>query len=94
MLLLCLPAHTQMIANHVPVTINTDNRLVSKTTTVQELQRAVQAFSLSPSQLRTIVMAGFEHSFFPGSYDDKLAYAAAARAAYDEVERSHGITAP
>ena len=43
--------------------INTDNRLVSNTTTLKELKLAIEEFDLTPKQLRDIVITGFKRSF-------------------------------
>jgi len=51
------------------VTVNTDNRLVSSTTMTTELERAVAAFRLSPSDLRYVLINGFKSAFLP--YEEK-----------------------
>ena len=47
------------------VTLNTDNRLVSRTTMTQELMRAVGAFRLRPADIRIILLNGFKSAFVP-----------------------------
>lgn len=81
----------QMLDHHLSVSICTDNRLVSNTSVTEELRRAVQALSLSPKQLRDIVVAGFKGSFFPGSYSQKRAYVRRVLNRLDTLERAHGI---
>ncbi len=47
----------------VPVTINTDNRLFSRTSMTDELWRVHRYCGLSASQLREVVLNGFRHAF-------------------------------
>ena len=47
------------------VTLNTDNRLVSRTTMTQELDRAVVAFKLTPNDVRHVLVNGFKSAFLP-----------------------------
>ncbi len=49
----------------IPVTINTDNRLFSRTTVTDELWRVHQHCGISEPQLRKIVHNGFRHAFLP-----------------------------
>lgn len=53
------------------VTLCTDNRLVSRTTMTDEVEKAVSAFGLEPRALKDVLIYGFKRSFFPGSYPDK-----------------------
>ena len=53
------------------VTLCTDNRLVSRTTMTDEVEKAVSAFDLEPRALKDVLIYGFKRSFFPGSYPDK-----------------------
>jgi adenosine deaminase len=53
----------------VPVTINTDNRLFSRTTLTDELWLAHQHCDLDAHQLREIALNGFRHAFLP--WDEK-----------------------
>ncbi|MBL9076519.1 MAG: adenosine deaminase family protein [Planctomycetes bacterium] len=53
------------------VTLCTDNRLVSRTTMTDEVDKAVSAFGLEPRALKDVLIYGFKRSFFPGSYPDK-----------------------
>jgi adenosine deaminase len=64
----------EMRRRRLSTTICTDNRLVSHTTVTNELQRAVDAFGLSPREVRDILVYGFKRSFFPGTYLEKRAY--------------------
>ena len=49
----------------VPVTINTDNRLFSRTSVTEELWRVHQHCGLDRADLREIVLNGFRHAFLP-----------------------------
>jgi len=53
------------------VTLCTDNRLVSRTTMTDEVDKAVQTFGLDPRALKDVLIYGFKRSFFPGSYPEK-----------------------
>jgi len=53
------------------VTLCTDNRLVSRTTMTDEVEKAVQAFKLDARALKDILIYGFKRSFYAGSYADK-----------------------
>jgi len=53
----------------VPITINTDSRLFSHTTTTGELFLAHTRCGLSEKQIRKAVLNSFEHSFLP--FDDR-----------------------
>jgi adenosine deaminase len=47
------------------VTVNTDNRLISKTTLTQEIHLATRLFHLTPIDLRNLVINGFKSAFIP-----------------------------
>jgi adenosine deaminase len=47
------------------VTLNTDNRLMSATTSSQEIALAARAFRLSPYEIKRIVINGFKSAFMP-----------------------------
>jgi adenosine deaminase len=64
----------EMRKRRLSTTFCTDNRLVSNTTVSNEIQRAAQAFSLTDSELREILVYGFKRSFFPGTYLEKRSY--------------------
>ena len=53
----------------IPVTINTDNRLFSRTTATDELYRVHTESGVGEEDLRNIVMNGFRHAFLP--WDEK-----------------------
>lgn len=64
----------KMIEEGLAVTFCTDNTLVSSTDMVQELSLAVEAFQLTPGQLRDIVFNGFKRSFMAKRYTLKREY--------------------
>mmetsp|Transcript_20797 Transcript_20797/g.36491 ORF Transcript_20797/g.36491 Transcript_20797/m.36491 type:complete len:503 (-) Transcript_20797:164-1672(-) len=68
-----LDAHSfkTMMERDISCSLCTDNRLVSNTTTSREIIRAIQTFGLTQEQLRKVVIEGFEHAFFPGTYLEK-----------------------
>lgn len=84
----------RMIRDRLSISICTDNRLVSRTTSTRELQLAVEAFSLTPAELRNVVLHGFKRSFFHGSYKEKRAYVRQVIDYYDHVAATHGLPAP
>lgn len=47
-------------------------RLVSKTSICDEVRLAVDIFQLSKDELWELISNGFESSFMPGSYANKL----------------------
>jgi adenosine deaminase len=47
----------------IPVTINTDNRLMSKIDTTHELEQMIKAFSLSPNQVKSILLNSANAAF-------------------------------
>ncbi len=61
----------KMMEHNLSATICTDNRLVSHTTVTRELTLAADTFSLTPEDLRVLIVAGFKGSFFPGTYSEK-----------------------
>ncbi len=64
----------EMRRRRLSTTFCTDNRLVSHTTVSHEIARAVEAFALTPQEVRDSLIYGFKRSFFPGSYLEKRAY--------------------
>lgn len=80
-----------MVNSGVSLTINTDNRLVSDTTTTKELERAVTALQLTPKQLREIVITGFKRSFFHGEYAVKRKYIRSVMDFYDSIAAKYKI---
>lgn len=69
------------------VTLCTDNRLVSRTTMTDEVDKAVTAFGLDPKALKDVLIYGFKRSFFPGRYPDKRDW---VRSVLDHMEDVFG----
>jgi adenosine deaminase len=63
-----------MRERRLSTTFCTDNRLVSSTTVSNEILRAIDAFGLTPREVRDLLIYGFKRSFFPGDYLAKRAY--------------------
>lgn len=80
-------AFGQMLEARLSATLCTDNRLVSHTSVTRELALAVEAFDMSPSQVRSTIIYGFKRSFFPGSYKEKRAWVRQVLDHYDGVVR-------
>jgi adenosine deaminase len=56
----------------VPVTINTDNRLFSRTTVSDELHRIHQFIGIEQDDLQAMVVNGFRHAFLP--YEERMQF--------------------
>ncbi|MFH1038570.1 MAG: adenosine deaminase [PVC group bacterium] len=69
----------------VRVTLNTDNRLMSNTSMTRELYLAVSNFSLTPLNLRDILLNGFKSAFLP--YNDKVRLVKSSLAEIDYLTR-------
>ena len=82
----------KMLEEQISATICTDNRLISNTSVSKELRLAVDAFGMSPRQLRNVLIYGFKRSFFPGSYRIKRAYVRSIIDHAEHVFQKHGIT--
>lgn len=57
------------VRSNIPVTVNTDNRLLSHTSMTEELWRVYQHCNLEPRHLREIALNGFRYAFLP--YQEK-----------------------
>ena len=79
----------QMIDNGLSVSVSTDNRLVSHTSVTNELRLCVDHLTLTDSQFRDLVLAGFKRSFFPGPYAEKRAYVRRAINLYDNLAKQY-----
>ena len=55
----------------IAVTVNTDNRLFSRTSVTEELWRAHSRCGVSAENLREVALNGFRHAFMP--WDEKQA---------------------
>ncbi len=74
----------EMRRRRLSTTFCTDNRLVSHTSVSAEIERAVEAFGLTPREVRDILIYGFKRSFYPGTYLEKRAY---VRSVIDYADR-------
>lgn len=81
----------RMIRERLSVSICTDNRLVSSTSSTDELAKVVEAFDLSPAELRNLIIHGFKRCFFSGSYLEKRRYVRDVIDWYDKVADEHGF---
>ena len=81
----------QMLEDRLSVTFCTDNRLVSHTTTTDEVELAVTNFPITPKRLKDIVIYGFKRSFFPGDYLEKRKYIRGIIDYYEAMEKKFGI---
>ncbi|KAL7475383.1 hypothetical protein ACHAW6_001299 [Cyclotella cf. meneghiniana] len=81
----------KMIEEGLAVTFCTDNTLVSHTCMPKELALAVDAFELSPGQLRNIVFNGFKRSFMAMRYRTKRDYNRKVISFYKKIEREFGF---
>ena len=79
----------QMIDNGLSVCISTDNRLISHTSVTSELKLLVDHLTLTDSQFRDLVLAGFKRSFFPESFGQKRNYVRRAIKLYDHIAQQH-----
>jgi adenosine deaminase len=68
-------------------TFCTDNRTVSQTTVSDEILKAVQAFHITPHELKNFVIYGFKRSFFPGTYLKKREYVHQIIEYYEKIEK-------
>lgn len=81
----------EMIKRGLPVSINTDNRLVSNTTVTKEMELLVRNVELSPKDLKNIVIAGFKSGFFPGSYIEKRRFVRKVIDRYNALAKAYDI---
>ncbi len=81
----------RMVRDKLSVTLCTDNRLISRTSVTQEISQACQAFKISPTELRNLIIYGFKRSFYPGTYGEKRAYVRQIINLYDRVAAEHQV---
>ncbi len=81
----------EMIKHGLPVTINTDNRLVSNTCVTKEMELLVKNIPLSPKDLKNLVIAGFKSGFFPGAYTEKRKFVRKVIDRYNALAKEYGI---
>jgi len=81
----------EMIRRGLPVSINTDNRLVSNTTVTKEMELLTRNVDLAPKELKNIVIAGFKSGFFPGSYIEKRQFVRKVIDRYNALAKEYNI---
>ena len=79
----------KMLDANLSVSICTDNRLMSRTSVTRELEIVCSSLSVTPGQLRNIILAGFKGSFFPGPYKEKRALVRQVSQRYDALEQQY-----
>jgi len=77
----------KMIDKRLSVSICTDNRLVSHTNVIKELSLIVENFSITPKQLRDIIIAGFKGSFYYSNYVNHRKFVRLAIDQYDKLAK-------
>ncbi|MFT5432477.1 MAG: adenosine deaminase, partial [Myxococcota bacterium] len=85
-------AFRDMLKGRLSATFCTDNRTISSTTVSREIGLAVDAFHMTPRELKHFVIYGFKRSFFPGSYPEKRAYTRNIIDYYEQVVARHRLT--
>lgn len=83
----------QMLASNLSLSLCTDNRLVSHTTVTKEIELAIDTFSISPKQLKNIIIYGFKRSFHYQPYGEKRRYVRTIIDYYEALERKHRVSA-
>ncbi len=78
----------KMLDANLSVSINTDNRLVSRTSVTRELELVCNHLPVTPAKLRNIILAGFKGSFF-GPYGEKRALVRQVINRYDALEKQY-----
>lgn len=78
----------KMLDANLSVSINTDNRLVSRTSVTRELELVCSQLPVTPAKLRNIILAGFKGSFF-GPYTEKRALVRQVINRYDALEKQY-----
>ena len=80
----------KMRASRCSVALCTDNRLVSRTTMTDEVEKAVTAFRLDPRGVKDVLIYGFKRSFFAGSYAEKRVWVRSVLNHLEDVLASKG----
>jgi adenosine deaminase len=79
----------QMREAKLSATFCTDNRTVSQTTVSAEILKAVQAFGITPRELKNFIIYGFKRSFYPGTYIKKREYVHQIIEYYEKIEEQY-----
>jgi adenosine deaminase len=78
----------KMMDKKLSLSFCTDNRTVSSTTVTNEIVKAVDAFDITPVELKNFIIYGFKRSFCPGSYIEKRKYVREVINYYEQLEKS------
>lgn len=81
----------EMLKRGLPVTINTDNRLVSNTSVTKELALLTENIPLTVKELKNIIVAGFKSGFFPCSYLEKRHFIRLVLDRYNELVSKYNL---
>ncbi|KAI9344379.1 hypothetical protein BDR26DRAFT_917349 [Obelidium mucronatum] len=81
----------RMLDRKMAVTLCSDNMTVSHTNVEKELKMAVEAFKLTPQQVKDIIMTGFKRSFMARDYVEKRAYNRRVDSFYVRLEQEYAI---
>lgn len=81
----------EMIKRGLPVSIGTDNRLVSHTTVTHEMEQLVKYTDMTYKQFKNVVIAGFKRGFFPGSYVEKNKFVRQVINRYNALAEQYGV---
>ena len=81
-----------MIEKRLSLTICTDNRLVSHTTVCREIEKTVEAFSLTPHDFKDMIIYGFKRSFLGLPYAKKREYVRRVIEYYETIERKFDVS--
>ncbi|AHC14990.1 adenosine deaminase family protein [Salinispira pacifica] len=84
----------QMLDKKLSVTLCTDNRLVSHTTVTNEIALALDNFSITPGQLKDMIIYGFKRSFYYRDYGNKRSYVRKIINYYEKMEKEFAIQDP
>ncbi|KAJ3027070.1 UNVERIFIED_CONTAM: hypothetical protein HDU68_004553 [Siphonaria sp. JEL0065] len=81
----------RMLDRKMAITICSDNMTVSHTDVYKELKLAVDAFQLTPQQVKDITMTGFKRSFMAKDYVEKRSYNRRIVYFYERMEKEYGV---
>jgi adenosine deaminase len=80
-----------MLERDMSVTLCTDNRTVSKTSVTKEILLALEYLSISPTQLKNILIYGFKRCFFPDTYSNKRKYVRRCIDYYEQLVQEESL---
>jgi adenosine deaminase len=80
----------EMLKQNLPLSLCTDNRLVSHTSLCGEYQLALDHFEISPAKLKEMVLRGFAASFYYNEPQKSL-YLEKIRCWYETIEKKYKV---